>query len=59
MRPVDGETVVARVTVPVKPLMGVTVIVELPVAPVLKSAGEVALIVKSTTPLKVNVAVVG
>jgi hypothetical protein len=57
--PVDVETVVVRVTVAVKPLTGLSVIVELPVAPVLKSAGEVALIVKSTTPLKVNVAVVG
>ena len=46
-----------RVTVPVKPPAGVTVIVELPVAPVLKSAGEVAEIVKSA--LKVKVAVVG
>jgi hypothetical protein len=52
LRPVDGETVVTRVTVPVKPFTGVTVIVELPVAPVLKSAGEVAAIVKS--PLNVN-----
>ncbi len=59
VRPVDGETVVVRVTVPVNPPDGVTVIVELPVAPVLKSASEVALIVKSTTPLKVNVALVG
>jgi hypothetical protein len=33
---------------PVNPLMGVTVMVELPVAPVLKSAGVVAVIVKST-----------
>ena len=56
-RPVDGETTVLRVTVPVKPPDGVTVIVELPVAPVLKSAGEVAEIVKSA--LKVKVAVVG
>ena len=36
-----------RVTVPVNPPDGVTVIVELPVAPVLKSAGEVAEIAKS------------
>src|SRR3989442_4786224 len=47
VRPVEGETTVLRVTVPVKPPDGVTVIVELPVAPVLKSAGEVAEIVKS------------
>jgi hypothetical protein len=46
-RPVDGETVIVKVTVPVKPPMGVTVIVELPVAPVLKSAGDIAEIVKS------------
>jgi hypothetical protein len=53
VRPVAGETVVVKVTVPVKPPDGVIVIVELPVAPVLKSAGEVAEIVKS--PLKVKV----
>src|SRR3989442_11731852 len=47
VRPVEGETTVLRVTVPVKPPDGVTVIVELPVAPVLKSAGEVAEIAKS------------
>jgi hypothetical protein len=46
---------VLRVTVPVKLPIGVTVIVELPVAPVLKSAGEDAEIEKSTT-TKVNVA---
>lgn len=40
MRPVDGEITIVRVTVPMKPLSGVMVIVELPVAPVLKSAGE-------------------
>src|SRR2546428_11383844 len=57
VRPVEGETTVLRVTVPVKPPDGVTVIVELPVAPVLKSAGEVAEIVKSA--LKVKVAVMG
>ena len=58
VRPVDGEIMVVRVTVPVKPLSGVMVIVELPVAPVLKSAGEMTPIVKSTTPVNVNVAVV-
>ena len=52
-RPVDGETVVVNVTVPVNPPDGVIVIVELPVAPVLKSAGDVAEIVKS--PVKVKV----
>jgi hypothetical protein len=56
-RPVEGKTVVVKVTVPVKPPMGVTVIVELPLAPVLKSAGEVAEIEKSTT-AKVNMALV-
>ena len=55
-RPVEGETTVVRVTAPVKPPIGVIVIVELPVAPVLKSAGEVAEIVKSTV-AKVNTAV--
>ena len=57
VRPVEGETVVVSSTVPVKPPDGVTVIVELPVAPVLKSAGDVAVIEKS--PPKVNVADVG
>ena len=47
-RPVEGETTVVRVTAPVKLPIGVTVIVELPVAPVLKSAGEDAEIEKST-----------
>ncbi len=47
-----------RATAPVKLPIGVTVIVELPVAPVLKSAGDVAEIVKSTV-AKVNVADVG
>ena len=56
VKPVDGETVVISVTVPVNPPNGVIVIVELPVAPVLKSAGEEAEIVKS--PPKVNMAVV-
>ena len=56
-RPAAGETIVVRLTAPVKPPDGVTVIVELPVAPVLKSAGEVAVIEKS--PPKVNVADVG
>jgi hypothetical protein len=57
VRPVAGETTVVSVTVPVKLPMGVTVIVELPVAPVLKSAGDVAEIEKSDT-AKVNTAVV-
>ncbi len=59
--PVVGVVEVVRVTVPVNPPDGVIVMVELPVtlralteAPVLKSAGEVAVIVKS--PPKVNTA---
>ena len=57
-RPVAGETTVVRLTAPVKPPDGVIVIVELPVAPVLKSAGDVAVIVKSAPGPKVNVALV-
>ena len=53
-RPVDGETVAVRVTVPVKPPEGVIVIVELPAPPALKSVGEVAEIEKSAA--KVNAA---
>jgi hypothetical protein len=44
--PVPGEVDVAIVTVPVNPFDGVMVIVELPEAPELKSAGEVATIEK-------------
>ena len=58
MRPVAGETTVFRVTAPVKPPIGVIVIVELPVAPVLKSAGDVAEMEKSTTE-KLNTALAG
>ena len=47
VRTVAGEGVAVRVTDPVKPPDGVTVIVELPVAPELKSAGEEAEIAKS------------
>jgi hypothetical protein len=54
---VARETTAVRVTAPVKPPDGVIVIVELPVAPVLKSAGDVAVIEKS--PPNVKVAVVG
>ena len=57
-RPVEGETTVVSETAPVKPPIGVMVIVELPVAPVLKSAGDVAEIEKSTV-ANVNTAVVG
>ena len=55
-RPVEGETTVARLTAPVKPPEGVMVIVELPVAPVLKSAGDEAVIAKSVPTVKVNTA---
>jgi len=46
--PVEGETIVVRFTRPLNPLTGVTVTVELPVSPELKSAGVVAVMVKST-----------
>ena len=59
VRPVAGETTVLRVTVPVKPPDGVIVIVELPAAPALKSAGDEAVIEKSAPTVKVNVADVG
>jgi len=58
-RPVEGETTVVRLTAPVNPPDGVIVTVELPVAPVLKSAGDEAVIAKSAPTVKVNVAVVG
>ncbi len=48
-----------RLTAPVNPPDGVIVTVELPVAPVLKSAGELTVIVKPAPCPKVNVAVVG
>ena len=57
VKPVEGETVVVRVTVPTKLPDGVMVMVELPVAPLLRSAGEEAVIEKSNE-AKVNVAVV-
>jgi hypothetical protein len=47
VRPVPGEVEVVMVTVPVNPFSGVMVIVELPVAPELKSAGDVAVTSKS------------
>jgi hypothetical protein len=47
LRPVPGEVDVAIVMVPVNPLVGVMVMVELPEAPELKSAGDVAKIEKS------------
>jgi hypothetical protein len=50
---------VVRETAPVKPPEGVIVIVELPVAPVSKSAGEVAVIEKSAPTVKVKLAVAG
>jgi len=48
LRPVEGETLSARLTVPLKPLIGVTVMVEVPEAPT-KRLTEVGLedIVKS------------
>jgi len=58
-RPVNGETTVVRATEPVNPPDGVIVIVELPVAPVLKSAGDVTVIEKSAPTVKVKVADVG
>ncbi len=45
-----------RLTAPVNPPDGVMVIVELPVAPVLKSAGDEAEIEKSAPIVKVNTA---
>jgi len=42
VRPVPGEVDVVRATVPVNPCNGVMVMVELPAAPELKSAGDVA-----------------
>ena len=45
-----------RLTAPVNPPEGVMVIVELPVAPVLKSAGDEAVIAKSAPTVKVNTA---
>jgi hypothetical protein len=54
-RPVAGETTVVRLTAPVNPPTGVIVIVELPVAPVLKSAGDEAAIEKSAPTVKVKV----
>ncbi len=49
VRPV-GETVVARVTVPVKPFTGATVTVEIPVTPALTvTLAGLAVTVKSVT----------
>ena len=50
-------TVSVNDTVPVKPLTGETVIVEVAETPALTAAGDVAVIVKSTVPEKVKVAV--
>jgi hypothetical protein len=58
-RPVEGETVVARVTVPMKPLTAVTVMVEVPAEPtVTLTLLGLAAIVKSgaEVTLKVTVA---
>lgn len=58
VRPVEGDTLLVRLTVPVKPLIGDTVIVEMPAAPAL-TVTEVgtAVTVKSaaSTTLKVTV----
>jgi len=51
VRPDAGEVEVDRLTVPVNPPEGVTVIVEDPVDPEVKSAGVVAEIVKSVVPV--------
>ena len=57
VRPVPGLTTSLMLTVPVKPLAGVTVIVEdAPVAPVLKLTGDEAVNVKSFALLNVYVA---
>lgn len=47
LRPVPGEVDAVMATAPVNPLNGVIVIAELPEAPELKSAGDVAVISKS------------
>ena len=49
VKPAEGETVVESVTIPVNPLTGVMVMLERPVAPELKSAGDVAVTLKSWT----------
>ena len=54
-RPVEGVTEVVSITMPAKLLTLVTVTVVIPVAPVLKSEGLVAEMLKS--PTKVNWAV--
>ena len=59
VKPDEGLVNAPMLTVPVNPFDGVTVIVEdEPLAPVLKSTGEVAVRVKSLPPVNVNVAVV-
>jgi hypothetical protein len=47
IRPVAGDVDVVRVTVPLNPFNGMMVIVDLPIPPELKSAGDVADISKS------------
>jgi hypothetical protein len=57
VRPLLGETVVARVTVPVKPFTADTVIVEVPLTPEFTfTVVGLAAIVKSCAPLNVKVA---
>jgi hypothetical protein len=55
VRPVLGEVEVVMVTVPVNPFSGMMVIMELPVAPELKSAGDVAVTSKSGAAVTVTV----
>jgi hypothetical protein len=58
VRPLDGETILVSVTVPVNPPEGMIVIVQPPVEPVLKLTGPAAEIVKSeVTETEVTVAV--
>ena len=53
LRPEEGEVVIVIVTVPVKPPVGVMVMVEDPAEPELKSAGEVTVIEKSEAVLEI------
>lgn len=58
VKPVTGETVATRLTVPVKPPMEATVIVEMPEAPAttVKLVGLAAMEKSTTTTLNVTVA---
>ena len=58
VRPLIGETLVARVTVPVKPFSEETLIVEVPLSPAFTlTVVGLAAMVKSCAPLNVKVAV--